>query len=135
MKLFEEVAAMPRKKSIVLPTPVQESANAPSQPMDTFTRAAMETISGLYLFGKVIDRTRRTIQSRNGNSMEIVTYTVQDLSSRRYFVDEYTPDQYREINEDLEIPVYVKAFKKNNGDIGYSFCVQHQFGPARGEHF
>ena len=126
---------MPRKKSLVLPTPVQEPDNAAGQPMNTITESAGETFSGLYLFGRVIDRTRRKIQSRNGSSMEIVTYTIQDLHGRRYFVDEYTPDQYREINEDVEIPVYVKVFRKNNGDIGYSFCVQQQFGPARGEHF
>lgn len=92
-------------------------------------------LSGLYVFGQVIDRTLRTIKTRNDGQDEIVTYTLQDVNGRRYFVDEYTPEQYCEIGEAVELPVYVKTFKKNSGDIGYSFCVQQQFGPAREEHF
>ena len=49
--------------------------------------------------------------------------------------DEYSPDEYHEISDYIIIPVYVKTFKKNNGEIGHSFAVQQQFGSARGEHF
>ena len=93
-------------------------------------------LSGLYLFGTVIDRTRRTINTKSNNATaEIVTYTIQDNAGHRYYVDEYTPEEYRNINESAEIPVYVKTFKKRSGDIGYSFCVQQEFGSTRGEHF
>lgn len=94
-----------------------------------------EPFSGLYLFGQVIDRTRRTIKTRDNSSAEIVTYAIQDINGRRYFVDEYSPDDYFEISEYAELPVYVKTFKKHSGDIGYSFCVQQQLFPSRGEHF
>ena len=95
-----------------------------------------DVLSGLYLFGTVVDRTRRTINTKNGNSTaEIVTYTVQDDTGRRYYVDEYSPEEYYGLGEYVEVPVYIKTFKKRSGDIGYSFCVQTQDGPSRGEHF
>ena len=129
---------MPRCKAnfAELPQPVQ--SKSPGRPPKEQEQPAQEpdsSLSGLFVFGQVVDRTRRSIQTRNGGSAEIVTYTVQDTNGRRYFVDEYTPPEYCEIGEFVELPVYVKTFKKNSGDIGYSFCVQQQFGPARGEHF
>ena len=94
-----------------------------------------DILSGLYLYGTVIDRTRRTIPTRNNTTAEIVTYTILDTSGRRYYVDEYSPEEYYELSEYTEVPVYVKTFKKRTGDIGYSFCVQTPNGPSRGEHF
>ncbi len=128
---------MPRRKASYneLPQPVQSRAPGRPPKQDPPSESQEETLSGLYVFGQVIDRTRRTIKTRNDGQAEIVTYTVQDVNGRRYFIDEYTPEQYCEIGEAVELPVYVKTFKKNSGDIGYSFCVQQQFGPARGEHF
>ena len=64
-----------------------------------------------------------------------MTYTIQDANGRRYYVDEYSPEEYYVLSEYAEIPVYVKTFKKRTGDIGYSFCVQTQDDPTRGEHF
>ncbi len=52
---------------------------------------------------------------------------MMDSSSSRYYVDEYAPDEYHEIGDNIIIPVYVKTFKKNNGEIGHSFAVQQQF--------
>ena len=128
---------MPRRKANYneLPQPAQSRGPGRPSKQDPPTDAPEAPLSGLYVFGQVIDRTRRTIKTRNDGQAEIVTYTVQDINGRRYFVDEYTPEQYCEIGESVELPVYVKTFKKNSGDIGYSFCVQQQFGPARGEHF
>ena len=94
-----------------------------------------EVLSGLYLFGTVIDRMRRTIHTKNNSTAEIVTYTIQDTNGRRYYVDEYSPEEYYELSEYVEVPVYVKTFKKRTGDIGYSFCVQTPSDPSRGEHF
>ncbi len=128
---------MPRRKASYneLPQPVQSRGPGRPPKQEPPPDPPEAPLSGLYVFGQVIDRTRRTITTRNNGQAEIVTYTVQDVNGRRYFVDEYTPEQYCEIGEAVELPVYVKTFKKNSGDIGYSFCVQQQFGPARGEHF
>ena len=128
---------MPRRKASYneLPLPVQARGPGCPPKQDPPAESPEAPLSGLYVFGQVIDRTRRTIKTRNDGQAEIVTYTVQDINGRRYFVDEYTPEQYCEIGEAVELPVYVKTFRKNSGDIGYSFCVQQQFGPARGEHF
>lgn len=120
---------MPRgrpPKTTVQPTPPPSSDPSPQEE---------EVLSGLYLFGMVIDRTRRTINTKGNTTAEIVTYTIQDANGRRYYVDEYSPDEYYKLSEYAEIPVYVKTFKKRTGDIGYSFCVQTQGGPTRGEHF
>ena len=93
-------------------------------------------LSGLYVFGQVTDRTRRTIPTRDNSTAEIVTYTVEDNAGHRYFIDEYSPSEYNDIGAAVQIPVYVKTFKKRNGDVGYSFCVQQQLQvSSRGEHF
>ena len=91
-----------------------------------------EALSGLYIFGEVIDRSKRTIPQ---TSTEVVTYVIQDNTGRRYYVDEYSPQNYLERGENVEIPVYVKAFKKRNGDIGYAFNVQQQQINSRGIRF
>lgn len=123
---------MPRHKTTPIPVTVQTPS--PALPM---VELKTDELSGLYVFGHVIDRTRRNIKTRNGGSAEIVTYTIQDNNGRRYFVDEYSPEEYYELGESVEVPVYVKTFNMNSGDVGYSFCVQQQFGPgtSRGEHF
>ena len=91
-----------------------------------------EVLSGLYLFGDVVDRSKRTIPQ---TSTEVVTYVIQDNAGRRYYVDEYSPQNYLERGENVEIPVYVKAFKKRNGEIGYAFNVQQQQINSRGVRF
>ena len=101
----------------------------PTDPLPTQT-------SGLYIFGEITDRTRRTIPTRDSSTAEIVTYTVQDTVGHRYYVDEYSPEVYTDIGAMVEIPVYVKTFKKRNGDIGHSICVQQQLNSSsRGERF
>lgn len=126
---------MPRRKAVnsaatsSSPRTVQQATQVPEP-------AQEEPLSGLYLFGQVIDRTRRTISIRSNNgTAEIVTYTIQDINGRRYYVDEYAPDEYYELSEYVEVPVYVKTFKRRTGDISYSFCVQQNLGLTRGEHF
>ena len=118
---------MPKNNVSFSSSPSNRNQNIPLRPG--------ADLSGLFLSGQVIDRTRRTIQTRMDTSTQIVTYTIMDSSSRRYYVDEYAPDEYHEIGDNIIIPVYIKTFKKNNGEIGHSFAVQQQFGSARGEHF
>lgn len=81
-------------------------------------------LSILFLSGQVTDRTRRTNLTRMDTSIQIVTYTIMDSSCCRYYVDEYGLDKYHEIGDNVIVPVYVKTFKKNNGEIGHSFAVQ-----------
>ena len=85
------------------------------------------SFSGLYVFGEVVERTKRTLPN---TTTEVVTYTVQDNEGRRYYVDEYVrsaeQERCHERGAYVEIPVFVKTFKKRNGDIGYSFCVQQE---------
>ena len=86
-----------------------------------------ETFSGLFVFGEVVERTKRTIPN---TTTEVVTYTIQDNEGRRYFVDKYIQPSEQETcferGSYVEIPVFVKTFRKRNGDIGYSFCVQQE---------
>lgn len=68
--------------------------------------------SGLYLFGQVIDRTRRTIQTRNNTSSEIVTYTIRDICDRMNYVDEYSPSSYFEGKIYVESHAFRESFSK-----------------------
>ena len=114
-------------------TPTSLSSQADKDPNDQQNRG---DISGLYLFGRISDRARRTIPIRNLSSTEIVTYTVEDAAGHRYYVDEYSPREYNDVGSEVSLPVYVKTFKKRNGDIGYSFCIQQQqIMTSRGERF
>ena len=47
-----------------------------------------EILSGLYLFGKVFDCSKRTIPQ---SSTEVVIYIIQYNVERHYYVDEYSP--------------------------------------------
>lgn len=91
--------------------------------------------TGLYIAGTVQDRVRRMVPIDNPKT-EIVTYTISDESEKCYYVDEYSPTGYHEIGDYVEIPVYVKPYRKRNGDLSYSFSVlkayQHQ---SKGESF
>lgn len=68
---------MPRGRQPKAAIPVQPVPPA-SQPVQE-----QEPLSGLYLFGTVIDRTRRIINTKGNTTAEIVTYTIQDTNGRR----------------------------------------------------
>lgn len=89
--------------------------------------------SGLYLFGQITDRTRRHVPKDNPTT-EIVTYTVQTVRGSKYYVDDYAPDSYYNIGADVCFPVYIKAYKRRNGDPSYTLMIQ-QDDLSRGEHF
>lgn len=89
--------------------------------------------SGLYLFGQVIDRTRRHVPKDNPTT-EIVTYTVQTERDTKYFIDDYAPDSYYDIGAQICLPVYIKTYKRRNGDPSYTLMIQ-QDDRSRGEHF
>ncbi len=89
--------------------------------------------SGLYLFGQVIDRTRRHVPKDNPTT-EIVTYTVQTDRDTRYYIDDYAPDSYYDVGAEVCLPAYIKAYKRRNGDPSYTLMIQ-QDDLSRGEHF
>ena len=90
-------------------------------------------MSGLSLSGTVIDRTRRMVP-RDNPTTEIVTYTVQDDRSRKFFVDDYAPDTYHDVDSKVCLPVYIKSYSRKNGEPSYTLNVQ-KLEITRGEHF
>lgn len=88
---------------------------------------------GLSLSGTVIDRVRRMVP-RDNPSTEIVTYTVQDNSNRKYYVDDYAPSDYHDIGSMVCLPIYVKPYNRKNGEPSYTLNVQKS-DAGRGEHF
>ena len=98
------------------------------------TRALDSNITyGLSLTGTVIDRTRRMVP-RDNPSIEIVTYTIQDSCNTKFYVDDFAPSDYHEINSNVCFPVYIKAYKRKNGEPSYTINVQ-KLNNAKGEHF
>jgi hypothetical protein len=53
---------------------------------------------------------RKTIQTRNNTSADIVTYTIRDICDLRYYVDEYSPSSYFEGKIYVEIHPLCKSF-------------------------
>ena len=95
------------------------------------------SLNGLFLSGTVTDRTRRMVPLANPTT-EIVTYTIQDGYNRKFFVDDYAPSEYHELNANVCFPVYVKAYRRKDGTPSYTLNIQKDDLPcitARGEHF
>lgn len=88
---------------------------------------------GLSLCGTVIDRTRRMVPHDNPTT-EIVTYTIQDEYNRKFYVDDYAPNGYHDLNSNVCFPVYIKVYSRKNGDLSYTLNVQ-KMEFSRGEHF
>ena len=88
---------------------------------------------GLSLTGTVIDRTRRMVP-RDNPTTEIVTYTVQDRNNRKFFVDDYAPDGYHDIDSTVAFPIYIKAYIRKNGEPSYTLNIQKS-EVGRGERF
>lgn len=70
----------------------------------------------------------------NNPKTEIVTYTIQDSSNRKYYVDDYAPDGYHELDSNVSLPVYIKAYTRKSGDPSFTINVQKS-DAGRGEHF
>ena len=90
-------------------------------------------LSGLSLSGTVIDRTRRMVP-RDNPTTEIVTYTIQDHSNRKFFVDDYAPGGYHDLESEVSFPIYVKAYVRKNGEASYTLNIQ-KTDISQGEHF
>lgn len=92
-----------------------------------------EIMQGLSLSGTVIDRTRRMVPKDNPMT-EIVTYMIQDSHNRKYYVDDYAPDGYHDLQSSVTLPVYVKTYVRKNGEPSYTLNIQ-KMDISRGEHF
>ena len=89
---------------------------------------------GLTLSGTVIDRTRRMVP-RDNPTTEIVTYTIQDDSNHKFYVDDYSPDEYYELDTSVCFPIHVKPYNRKNGTLSYTLNVQKEEYFRSGEHF
>ena len=53
-----------------------------------------------------------------------------------YYIDDYAPDSYHEVGDYAVIPVFIKPFRKKNGDPSYSLSVQKAYRHhSKGESF
>jgi hypothetical protein len=89
--------------------------------------------SGLVVIGQVKERTRRMVPFDNPTT-EIVTYIVSS-DNKRYYVDDFAPSSYYDVDSMVELSVYIKPYKKRNGDPSYTLCIQKDFHSAKGESF
>ena len=76
---------------------------------------------------------RRMVPHDNPTT-EIVTYTVQDGYNRKFYVDDYAPDAYHELDSNVCFPVYIKAYNRKNGEPSYTLNIQKR-DLGRGERF
>lgn len=90
--------------------------------------------TGLLVRGIVKERTRRHVPFDNPTT-EIVTYTVFDENDRKYFVDDFAPSTYFAVGDSLESNVYVRPYRKRNGDLSYTLCIQKDYHSMKGESF
>lgn len=94
----------------------------------------IEHLTGLLIRGTVKERTRRNVPFDNPTT-EIVTYTISDENDRRYYVDDFAPSSYYSIGEKIENIVYVRPYRKRNGDLSYTLCIQKDYHSVKGESF
>ncbi|MBO5567654.1 MAG: hypothetical protein J6A79_01735 [Clostridia bacterium] len=91
--------------------------------------------SGLLLCGSVSQRSKRIVPVNN-STIEIVTYLIVDNSGRFYYVDDYSPNQYYEVGQSIRVSVYVKPYRKKNGEASYSLNFLKPYRPStKGEVF
>ena len=100
-----------------------------------YNKQSNNAITGLSLSGTVIDRTRRMVP-RDNPTTEIVTYTIQDDFNHKFYVDDYSPSEYHDLNAKVCLPIYVKAYSRKNGIPSYTLNVQKEdLVRGSGEHF
>ena len=86
---------------------------------------------GLYVSGKIVNRTRRHVPKINPTT-EVVTYTLDDESGRKNYVEEFAPTSYHELGEYVTFHVYVKAYIKKNREASYTLNIMKDSDNARG---
>ena len=81
--------------------------------------------TGLSLSGIVISRVMRRVPKEKP-TIEVSTYTVQDIHGTKFYVDEYQPkrDECPEIGDQVCFSVYVKVYNRKNGSPAYTLNIQ-----------
>lgn len=77
----------------------------------------MGHLEGLFVGGTVRDRRRRFINKAGSEQIEIVTYTLAGSNDRNFYVEDYAPSSYRNIGDQTCVPVYIKPYRKSNGQL------------------
>ena len=102
--------------------------------VNDFVVSGADSLMGLYLAGVVTNRTRRKVPYDNPTT-EIVTYAIGTADNKTFYVDDYAPEKYFELGTHILVPVYVKAYRKKNGDASYNLCVMKERIITQGESF
>ena len=100
------------------PRTITDGPTATGDEDDVFT---MNKI-GLYVSGKILNRTRRRVPKINPTT-EVVTYTLDDQSGRKNYVEDFAPTSYHELGEYVTFHVYVKAYIKKNREPSYTLNI------------
>ena len=87
--------------------------------------------TGLYVSGKIINRTRRHVPKINPTT-EVVTYTLDDDSGRKNYVEDFAPTGYHDLGEYVTFHVYVKAYVKKNREASYTLNILKENASDRG---
>ncbi len=95
---------------------------------------SLEKPSGMFVFGTVKDRRKREIEKAD-KKIEIITYEVADNDGHIYYVEAFDPENYYDRAQYVQIPVYIKTYKKKNGDPAYTINVKSVVKTLHGESF
>ena len=84
--------------------------------------------AGIYVVGTISLRSKRSVP-KDKPTHEVVTYLIKGDSGHSYYIDDFDPDSYYEIDEYVELPVYIKPYvNKKTGQLSYSMSVQKEKG-------
>ena len=127
---------LPRRKACQEDGPVRDVESVASERTVHGSMADSGEEQGLFLIGEVCDRVKKNITAQ-GMDVEVVTYTISCNDRQRYYVDDFDSEKYFSVGEKVFIPVYVKAYKKKNGEASYMLKLQKKdiFVASRGERF
>ena len=92
----------------------------------------MGRLEGLFVGGTVQDRRHRYINKSGSDQIKIVTYTLTDSNDRNFYVEDYAPTSHRNIGDQTVVPVYIKPYRKSNGQLSYTICIKKDL-ETRGE--
>ena len=105
-------------------------SDSPADINDASTGATMDK-KGLYVYGKIVNRTRRKVPKINPTT-EVVTYTLDDEAGRKNYVEDFAPSSYHELGEYVTFHVYVKAYIKKNKEASYTLNILKDIEAVRG---
>ena len=84
----------------------------------------VNAIEGLSLSGTVAQRSKKFIGE---DKKEVVTYLIT-TNNGYYFLDEFLPQSYYRVGDQISVPVNCRAFTRKNNRLGVSFTVRKDIG-------